>query len=166
MRKLIKHPVWWYWPGRTLFLLLMILPLTTSAMSAGKMIVDEAIDASDANTMQLELKFVMRVNYLWYFPHALNTQFLIAVQPVNGLANYDLGMREHIRIPPDLENVISDLYYDGTEANNRFIVLKTSRKVGIEVKPGQDGRTITIEFKSVSPRPASDCNGSSDKSKE
>lgn len=160
MLKFKRRNAWPGWPGVALFLVAMFLPLSASAMSAGKMVVDEAIDASNAETMQLELKFEMRVNYLWHFPHALNTQFLIAVQPINGLANYDLGIREHIRIPRTLENVITDLYYDGTEAHNRFIVLETSRNVGVDVKPGKDGRSILIEFKSVSPKPAAECNKS------
>lgn len=161
-----SHPAWPTWPGRVFFLLAMILPLTASAMSAGKQIVDEAVDASDANTMRLELRFIMPVNYLWHFPHSKKDEFLIAVQPINGLANYDTKIREHIRIPPALSNIITDLYYDGTEANNRFIVVETNRDVGISVKPGKDGRTMIIEFESVAPEPAADCTGKQTKEKE
>lgn len=166
MLKYDTAPVWLKWPGRILFLLAMIMPLTASAMSAGKLIVDEATDASDADTMRLEMQFIMPVNYLWHFPHAPNKQFLIAVQPILGLANYDTHIREHIRIPPTLSNIITDLYYDGTEAKNRFVVLKTSREVGIDVKQGKDGRTILIEFNSVAPEPAGDCTGKAAKEKE
>lgn len=153
-------------PGKLLCLLAMMVPLTASAMSAGKRIVDEAVDASDSDTMRLALKFEMHVNYLWHFPHVRNTQFLIAVQPLNGLANYDLALREHIRVPKSLANIISDLYYDGTQAKNRFIVLETTRKVGIDIKPGYDGRGIIIEFTSVAPSPAPDCSGKATKQKE
>lgn len=166
MLKYNAGPAWPNWPGRILILLALNLPLTASAMSAGKQIVDEALDASDANTMRVELRFIMRVNYLWHFPHAAKDEFLIAVQPINGLANYDLRIREHIRIPPQLTNIITDLYYDGTQPNNRFIVLETSRDVGISVKQGKDGRNLIIEFDSVAPEPASDCSGKATKQKE
>lgn len=169
------------------FLLVMMIPLTASAaISAGKRIVDEAVDTSDSEVMRLDLKFEMHVNYLWHFPHVRNTQFLIAVQPVNGLARYDLDLREHIRIPKSLSSIISDLYYDGTQGNkqletekeeeknrfddaqlsNHFIVLETTRKVSINIKQGRDGRSLVIEFKSVAPSPAPDCTGKATNRKE
>lgn len=166
MMKFSANSIWLKLPGRLLFLVVLIVPLVASAMSAGKQVVDEAVDSSDANTMRLELHFVMRVNYLWYFPHANKDEFLIAVQPITGLANYDTKIREHIRIPSSLRNIITDLYYDGTRANDRFIVLETSRDVGIKVKQGNDGRNIIVEFESVAPEPASDCTGKANKETE
>lgn len=148
---------WLKLPGRLFMLIVLFAPLSASAISAGKQIVDEAVDASDANYMRLELQFVMRVNYLWHFPHARKDEFLIAVQPISGLADYDTTIREHIRIPPGMRNVITDLYYDGTQGNNRFVVLETSRNVAINVTQGADGRSIIIEFESIAPEPAPDC---------
>jgi len=148
------------WLGRLICLAALLIPFAVTAAIAGKRIVDEAIDASDADVMRLELKFVMPVNYLWHFPRTdKDDEFLIAVQPIQVLSDYDTDIREHIRIPPELRNIITDLYYDGTEASSRFIVLKTNRNVGITVKLGAGGRSMIVEFHSIAPVPASDCDG-------
>jgi len=181
------------WPGRLIWILALMVPLSAAATSAGKRIVDEAVDASDADTMRLELRFEMPVNYLWHFPHTPKDEFLIAIQPiqVQMLSDYDADIREHIRIPPELANIITDLYYDGTEADDmeaegtqeksdpqytrqklerrytrsRFIVLRTNRNVGISVKQGVGGRKLIVEFNSIAPQPA-ECEGQSKPSKD
>jgi hypothetical protein len=182
------------WPGRLIWLLVLMAPLSVAATSAGKRIVDEAVDASDADTMRLELRFEMPVNYLWHFPHTPKDEFLIAIQPiqVQMLSDYDADIREHIRIPPQMTNIITDLYYDGTEADDmeaegtkeksdptytqhkleqrytrsRFIVLRTNRKVAINVKQAVGGRKLIIEFSSIAPEPATECEGTSKPKKD
>lgn len=138
---------------------MLFVPFLLWADSVGKQIVDEAVNASDANTMRLEIRFIMPVNYLWYFPHSRKDSFLISIQPITGLADYNTSVREHIRIPTGLSTVIKDLYYDGTEANGRFIVLETNQDVGISIKQGHDMKSILIEFTSLAPQPAGECNG-------
>jgi ribosomal protein L21E len=146
------------WSGWFLCLIIMFVSFSLRAQPAGNRIVDEAVDASDANTMRLEIRFVMPVNYLWYFPHSQKDDFLIAIQPITGLAEYNTSIREHIRIPKSLSTVIKDLYYDGTEGNGRFIVLETDRSVGVSIKQGRDMKSIIIEFASIAPKPAGECN--------
>jgi len=171
-----------------------MVPLTAAATSAGKRIIDQAVDASDADTMRLELRFELPVNYLWHFPHTPKDEFLIAIQPiqVQMLSDYDADIREHIRIPTQMTNIITDLYYDGTEADDleaegtqeksdpqstrhkleqrytrsRFIVLRTNRNVAISVKQGVGGRKLIIEFSSIAPEPAAECDGKSKPSKD
>lgn len=181
------------WPGQLFCFLALMVPLSVAATSAGKRIVGEAVDASDADTMRLELRFELPVNYLWHFPHTPKDEFLIAIQPiqVQMLSDYDADIREHIRIPPQMTNIITDLYYDGTEADDveaegtkeksdpldtrhklerryarsRFIVLRTNRNVGINVKQGVGGRSLIIEFSSIAPQPA-ECEGQSKPAKD
>lgn len=149
---------WREWSGRLLCLTILFTPFTLLAEPVGKHIVDEAIDVSDANTLRLELRFITPVNYLWHFPRTRKDEFLIAVQPITGLASFNTAIREHIRIPPALSGIITNLYYDGTEDTNRFVVLETNRDVGIVIKQGQDMKNIIIEFQSVAPEPASECD--------
>ena len=150
---------WFKWLCRLSCLMLLLAPFQLWADSVGKQIVDEAVNASDADTMRLEIRFVMPVNYLWYFPHSRKDNFLIAIQPIAGLAEYNTSVREHIRIPTGLSSVIKDLYYDGTEENGRFIVLETNQDVGISIKQGRDMKSIMIVFGSLAPQPAGECNG-------
>jgi ribosomal protein L21E len=153
-----KSQAWHKWSGRLLCLGIMFTSFSLWAQPAGNHIVDEAVDASDANTLRLEIRFIMPVNYLWYFPHSQKDDFLIAIQPITGLADYDTSIREHIRIPNSLSTVIKDLYYDGTEQTGRFVVLETNQDVGISIKQGRDMKSIIIEFASLAPKPADDCN--------
>lgn len=148
---------WIKWSGRFLCLALVFASFSLWAQPAGNHIVDEAVDASDANTLRLEIRFIMPVNYLWYFPHAQKDDFLIAIQPITGPADYNTSIREHIRIPNGLSTVIKNLYYDGTEETSRFVVLETNQNVGIKIKQGRDMKSIIIEFASLAPKPAGDC---------
>jgi len=154
----VKPQAWIKWSGRFLCLVILFVPFMLRADSVGKQIVDEAVDASDADTMRLEIRFIMPVNYLWYFPHSQKDDFLIAIQPITGLADYNTSIREHIRIPNSLSTFIKDLYYDGTEKTGRFIVLETNQKVGISIKQGRDMKSIVIEFTSIAPKPAGECD--------
>lgn len=154
---------WNKWLGRFLCMIVFFVPVMLRAESVGKQIVDEAVDASDAKTLRLEIRFIMPVNYLWSFPDSRKNEFLIAVQPITGLADYDTAVREHIRIPDNLTNVIKDLYYDGTEGTNRFIVLETTQNMGMSVKQGRDMNKIIIEFASMAPKPAGESNRESKK---
>ena len=144
------------WSVRLMCMMLLLMPITVWAFSLGKQIVDEAVDASDANTLRLEVRFLMPVNYLWHFPRTQKDEFLIAVQPVPGIAQVDIAQVEHIRIPKKLNNIITDLYYDGTRANNRFIVLQTSRMVKIHVNQASGTNSILITIEMAAPKPA-DC---------
>jgi len=141
------------------------MPFTIRADSVGGQIVDEAIDVSDANTLRLEVHFVMKVNYLWYFPHSQKDNFLISVQPITGLSGINTAIREHIRIPASLSTVIKNLYYDGTEENGRFIVLETNHNVGIKIDQGRDMRSIIIVFSANVPQPAGECEPEKNKVK-
>lgn len=158
MTKHAMQQTWVKWSGRFLCLTIVFASFSLWAQPAGNHIVDEALDASDANKLRLEIRFIMPVNYLWYFPHSRKDDFLIAIQPITGLADYNLSIREHIRIPNSLSNVIKNLYYDGTEDKGRFIVLETSQNVGISIKQGHDMKSIIIEFATMTPKPADDCN--------
>jgi hypothetical protein len=153
----VKLQAWLKWSGRCVYLAILFIPLMVRADSVGKQIVDEAIDVSDADTMRLEIRFIMPVTYLWYFPHSQKDDFLIAIRPITGLADYNTSIREHIRIPDTLSTVIKDLYYDGTEETERFIVLETNQKVGISIKQDHDMKSIVVEFTSIAPKPAGEC---------
>jgi len=144
---------------------MLFMPFVIRADSVGGQIVDEAIDASDANTLRLEIHFVMKVNYLWYFPHSQKDNFLISVQPIAGLSEINTAIREHIRIPDSLSAVIKNLYYDGTEENGRFIVLETNHNVGIKINQGRDMRSIIIVFSANVPQPAGECEPDKNKVK-
>ncbi len=158
MTKYHIQQAWIRWSGRFLCVTIAFMSFSLWAQPAGNHIVDEAVDASDANVLRLEIRFIMPVNYLWYFPHSQKDDFLIAIQPITGLADYNTSIREHIRIPNSLSTVIKNLYYDGTEESNRFVVLETNQNVGISIKQGRDMKSIFIEFTSMAPKPAGECD--------
>lgn len=151
------------WSGSFLCLTMLVVSLGLWAQPAGNHIVDEAVDASDANTIRLEIRFIMPVNYLWHSPHSQKEDFQIAIQPITGLANYNTSIREHIRIPNSLSTFIKDLYYDGTEESGRFIVLETTQKVAISIRQGRDMKSLFIEFVSKTPQPAGKSNSAQKK---
>lgn len=143
-------------PVRFISVGMLLLWCQVSAAPVGKQVVATAVDRSDAKIVRLEVRFNMPVKYLWHYPKTGKNICFIAIQPMTGEEQYDLASRQKVSVPAAMGNLVANLSYDGTDANNRFLVLETRKAAKVTLTAAQTTNSLIIEMSGVEARPAAE----------
>lgn len=78
---------------------------------------------------------------------------MIALQPVRTVSPVPVNIREHIRIPKQLDPILADAYLDGTEMRSLLIVLHAHHDITVDVKQSGGAQRLEIELLFDRPHP-------------
>lgn len=134
-------------------LLGLLLPAASHPVSPGGQIIDGTSAYVDDTHARLFIDFTIPVAYQWYFPKNPNREVMIALLPVRTVSPVPTNIREHVRIPRQLEAILDDAYLDGTEMRSLLLILHAKHDITVAVRQSEGAQRIEIELLFDKPHP-------------
>jgi len=116
------------------------------AASAGGQIVDNVTSYIEDDVTKIKFEFTTPLHYQQHFPEEFSEVILISLQPLRKGSEITTNIREHVRVPDNLTSLIDEMYIDGTENSNIFLVIHSKYRIKPEVKQDRKSKGIILSI--------------------
>ena len=116
----------------------------------------EALELREQDeTFEMSIRFTTPIRYLRHSPADSGDTIQIQVAPVSldPGDSTSLARRESLGAPPGWPVPLLEVVYEGNRSNGRYVIVRFSREVAFDVRPGRDFRSLVVSIRS-SPKTA------------
>ena len=102
------------------------------------------------DVFDVSIRFTTPIRYLRHSPADSGDTIQIQVAPVS-LDPGDttsLARRESLGAPPGWPVPLLEVVYEGNRSNGRYVIVRFSREVAFDVRPGRDFRSLVVSIRS------------------
>lgn len=118
------------------------------ATSAGGQIVESATSYVEGDVTKVKFEFRVPVHYQWHFPKKFSEEIMVSLQPLRSGSGLNTRIREHVRVPDELTGIIDEMYVDGTENNNIYLVIHAKYPIKPEFRQDRKSKGVILSLSS------------------
>ena len=141
-----------------LCLYLVVAATCVHARSAGGRVVDDVSASMQDGSIILTFEFTVPVHYQWRFPKGFSDQILISLQPLKYSPELSTNLRENVRIPDSVKDLIEDIYIDGTEGKNILLILQVKSDINPDITHDRKTNGIIVTINKDQIKNKIECN--------